>query len=282
MDRWEIGGVRVSRVVELETASIGSFVLPDAVAEQVLARDWLRPHFADAEGNMIMSIHALIIESHERRILVDTCLGNDKARPIPDWNLRKGPFLEDLASAGFPRESIDTVVCTHLHVDHVGWNTMLVDGRWVPTFPNARYLIGRSEWDYWSQQEDEQFGEVMGDSVRPVIEAGLADFVEPELEITPEIRLIPTPGHTPGHMSVTISSQGEEAVITGDLMHHPVQCSDPDWASAFDFDSDQARKTRREFLERHADTEIRVIGTHFASPTIGRIVRHGESWRFCV
>ncbi|MEE2702491.1 MAG: MBL fold metallo-hydrolase [Myxococcota bacterium] len=280
MDRWEVGGLRVSRLVELETTSIGSFVLPDAVAENVRARDWLRPHFADADGNMIMSIHALLIEAGDRRIIVDTCLGNDKQRPIPDWNMRKGPFLEDLAAAGFPPESIDTVVCTHLHVDHVGWNTMLVDGRWVPTFPNARYLIGRSEWDYWNKEEDGQFGEIMGDSVRPVIEAGLADLVEPGLEITPGVRLISTPGHTPGHMSVFISSRGSEAVITGDLIHHPVQCSDPEWASAFDFDPEQARKTRREFLERYADTEVRVIGTHFASPTIGKIVRHGESWRF--
>ena len=280
MDRWEVGGVRVSRVIELETTSIGSFVLPDAVAENIQAREWLRPHFADAEGNMIMSIHALVIEAGDRRIIVDTCLGNDKQRAIPDWNMRKGRFLEDLAAAGFPRESIDTVVCTHLHVDHVGWNTMLVDGNWVPTFPNARYLIGRNEWDYWNQEEDGQFGDIIEDSVRPVVEAGLVDLVEPGLEITPETRLISTPGHTPGHLSVSISSRGEEAVITGDLLHHPVQCSDPDWASAFDFDPEQARKTRREFLERYADTDVRVIGTHFASPTIGKIVRKGEHWRF--
>ena len=280
MQPWKIGNVRISRVVELETASIGKFVLPDAVPENILKRDWLRPHFADAEGQVIMSIHALIIESHEKRILVDTCLGNDKQRPIPDWNMRKGPFLEDLSKAGFPRESIDTVVCTHLHVDHVGWNTMYVNEAWVPTFPNARYLIGRAEWDYWSKEEDGQFGEVMNDSVRPVIEAGLVDLVEPDFELTPEVRLTSTPGHTPGHVSVEISSQGEEAIITGDLMHHPVQCSDPDWASAFDFDPAQAKETRLAFLKRYADSEVRVIGTHFASPTIGRITTQGPSWKF--
>lgn len=277
--RWKVGNVGVTRVVEIEMASPGTFVLPDASPESVARIAWLRPHFADADGLVRMSVHALVVESDGRRILVDTCVGNDKPRPIPDWNQRTGPFLRDLAAAGFPRESIDTVVCTHLHVDHVGWNTMLENDRWVPTFPRARYLFGKAEWEYWKDVKDE-FGDVMGDSVRPVIEAGLAELVGSDHRITDEVRLEPTPGHTPGHVSVRISSEGEDAVITGDLMHHPCQMTNPQWASRFDYDAERARETRRRFLERYADRPVLVIGTHFASPTAGRIVRDGAAYRF--
>ena len=280
--RWKIGNVTISRVVEIEGAFPGTFVLPDAVPANVQKIGWLRPHFATTEGGLMMSIHALVIESEGRRILVDTCVGNDKERPgLPDWHMRTGPFLQDLAATGFPRESIDTVVCTHLHVDHVGWNTMREHGRWVPTFPKARYLIGKKEWGYWENVKDE-FGDVVGDSVRPVVEAGRVDLVEPDHRLTAEVRLEPTHGHTPGHVSVLISSAGEDAVITGDLMHHPCQTAMPVWASNFDYDKDAARATRRKFLERFADRPVLVIGTHFATPTAGRIVRDGDAYRFAV
>ncbi len=279
MLRWQIGKVRVTRVVELETTSIGKFVLPDAVPDKLEPIGWLRPHFLDPEGRLVLSVHALVVESQGHRIVVDTCIGNDKPRPLRDWNMMRGTFLEDLAAAGHGRESIDTVVCTHLHVDHVGWNTMWVDGDWVPTFPNARYLLGKDEWGYWQTAPDEDSGDVMGDSVRPVIEAGLVDLVSPEHRITEEVWLEPTPGHTPGHVSVRISSDGEDAVITGDLMHHPCQMARPEWASSFDYDADQARKTRRAFLERYAGKAVLVIGTHFVSPTAGHIVRDGSAYR---
>jgi glyoxylase-like metal-dependent hydrolase (beta-lactamase superfamily II) len=252
-------------------------VLPDAMPPNLAPIPWLRPRFVNAEGKLVMSIHALVVESQGRRIVVDTCLGNDKQRPLPDWNLRKGPFLRDLADAGFPRESIDTVVCTHLHVDHVGWNTMLEGGRWVPTFPRARYLIGAKEWEYWKDRPEDTA--IMDDSVRPVIDAGLADLIEPDHRLSSEVWLEPTPGHTPGHVSVRISSRGEDAVITGDMMHHPCQIARPEWASPFDFDQPQARATRRAFLERYADRPVLVIGTHFATPTAGRIVRDGSTYR---
>ena len=282
MQRWKIGDVTVTRVVELETAGMGSFVLPDAVPENVLPIDWLQPHFVDGEGQLVMSIHALVVETDGARIVVDTCLGNDKPRAIPDWNLRQGPFLRDLEAAGFPRESIDRVVCTHLHVDHVGWNTMLEDGHWVPTFPNARYLIGRKEWEYWKQAPEDAFGDVMGDSVRPIFDAGLADLVEPDHKLSSEVWLEPSFGHTPGHVSVRISSAGEDAVITGDLMHHPCQMARPNWGSAFDVDGDAARETRLAFLERYADGPALVIGTHFATPTAGKVVRDGDAYRLVV
>ncbi len=282
MSRWQIGDVRITKIVELEIPGSGTFVLPDAEPQNVIPIPWLVPHFATANGELVMSVHALVVESRGRRIVVDTCVGNDKERPVPDWNLRQGPFLEDLAEAGFPRETIDTVLCTHLHVDHVGWNTMKVGDRWLPTFPNARYLLGETQWAYWDKEPEDMFGSVMGDSVRPVLEAGLADLVQTDHEITDEVRLESTPGHTPGHVSVHITSRGEEAVITGDLMHHPCQMARPEWASSFDYDAEQARATRVAFLQRYADTPVLIIGTHFAGPTAGHIVRDGGAYRLDV
>jgi len=278
--RWQIGAVRITRVVEIEGPSPGTFLFEEATPERLLRHAWLRPHFVTDDGRSIGSIHAFVIESEGRRIVVDTCIGNDKPRSIPNWNLRQGRFLDDLAAAGFARERIDTVLCTHLHVDHVGWNTMLVEGRWQPTFPKARYLFGRREWAHWTGEPVGPDRDVRDDSVRPVLDAGLADLVEMDHRITGEVSLEPTPGHTPGHVSVRIVSGGEEAVVTGDLMHHPVQCAEPDWAARFDVDPDAARLTRRAFLERHSGLAVLVLGTHFATPTGGRIVRDGPVWRF--
>jgi glyoxylase-like metal-dependent hydrolase (beta-lactamase superfamily II) len=280
MERWKVGDVSITRVVELALASGATFILPDATPENVGPIAWLAPHFMDPEGQLVMSVHALVVESRGRRILVDTCIGNDKPRPIPDWNLRQGPFLDDLAAGGHPRESVDTVLCTHLHVDHVGWNTMLVDGKWVPTFLNARYLVAQKEWEYWDTEPDAMAATVMGDSVRPVFEAGLFDLVATDHRLTDEVWLAPTPGHTPGHVSVHIASRGEQAVITGDLMHHPCQMARPHWNSSFDQDRETAEKTRREFLAQHADRAVLVIGTHFATPTAGHIIRDGDAFRF--
>ncbi len=173
------------------------------------------------------------------------------------------------------------MLCTHLHVDHVGWNTMKVGDRWVPTFPNARYLMGRTEYEHWSAQDPkEQRDDVFGDSVKPVIDAGLVDMVDSDHQITEEVRLVPTPGHTPGHVSVRIASRGEEAVITGDMMHHPCQMARPDWRSTADSDGEAACKTRLRVLNEYADGPVLVIGTHFATPTAGHIKRDGKVFRF--
>lgn len=282
MSKWKIGDATITRVVEVEVPGPMEWIVPNATPENLARETWLHPHFADAEGNGRMSVHALVIESLGQRIVVDTCIGNDKERPIPDWNQRSGPFLSDLEQAGFPVDSIDTVMCTHLHVDHVGWNTRLEDGRWVPTFERARYLFSQKEFEYWSSADDLTYGDVMGDSVRPVFDAGLVDLVAATHVVNDEVSLEPTPGHTPGHVSVRIESAGERAVITGDLMHHPVQCAHPDWGSSADVDGAQAEKTRRSFLERHADEPVLVIGTHFATPTAGHVVKDGDAWRFAV
>jgi glyoxylase-like metal-dependent hydrolase (beta-lactamase superfamily II) len=280
----------VTQVVELEAEPFPpGLIFPGLTPEQVGRQPWLCPHHANAAGQILMSIHAFVVESQGRRIIVDTCVGNDKPRQLAAWNRLQGPFLEDLASAGFPAETIDTVLCTHMHVDHVGWNTRWVGGRWVPTFAQARYLFARREWAHYQQesqqesqreQQAEGRDDVIGDSVRPIVDAGLADLVEADHRITEEVWLEPTPGHTPGHVSVHIASQGQAAVITGDLMHHPIQCSQPALHTVFDHDVAQALRTRLDFLARYADQPVLVLGTHFAPPTAGWLVRAGATWQF--
>jgi glyoxylase-like metal-dependent hydrolase (beta-lactamase superfamily II) len=177
---------------------------------------------------------------------------------------------------------VDVVICTHLHVDHVGWNTRLSDGRWVPTFPRARYLFARREWEHWTGEDEEGTKRILADSVAPVLEAGLAHLVEMDHRVADGIWLEPTPGHTPGHVSVRLASDGAEAVITGDLMHHPVQVAEPGWQSSFDTDPTRARETRRAFCARYADRPVAVLGTHFHHPTAGWIVSDRNGWRFSV
>jgi glyoxylase-like metal-dependent hydrolase (beta-lactamase superfamily II) len=282
--KWRVGKVTVTKIIELEVTGGSRFILPDATYEAVLPIRWMQPHFADERGRLKMSIHALVVETPERCIVVDTCLGNDKQnRRIPTWNNLQGPFLADLATAGFPRESIDTVLCTHLHVDHVGWNTMLIDGKWVPTFPKARYLMGRTEFAHWRQQHDrDDMAAVFADSVQPVHDAGLVDLVDSDARICDEISLVPTPGHTPGHVSVRIASEGEEALITGDFMHHPCQIARPDWCSTADTDPTAAQATREQMLKGLSERPVLVIGTHFAGATAGRVVRDGDAYRLDV
>ena len=282
--KWTIGDVTVTKIVELEMTGGTRFLLPQATREEILPIAWLQPHFADEEGRLRMSIHSFVVETRDRRIVVDTCLGNDKKdRRIPHWSDRDGPFLADLAAAGFPAESIDTVLCTHLHVDHVGWNTRLVDGKWVPTFPNARYLMGRTEYEHWSGVKDRpDMAHILADSVTPVVEAGLTTLVETNERICDEISLIPTLGHTPGHVSVMIQSKGEQAMITGDFMHHPCQIAHPEWSTLADSDPDQGIETRRRMFQRLAGTPVLIIGTHFAGATAGRLVTDGDSYRLDV
>lgn len=272
MNQWQVGDFTVSRIVEMEIAGGTKFILPDATKEAAAEIDWLAPHFADADGRLIMSIHALVIDTGEQRIIVDTCIGNDKERTIPNWTNLQTSFLSDLEAAGYPRETIDTVLCTHLHVDHVGWNTMLVDGAWVPTFPNARYLLADKEYEYWTSGEaDDIYGDIMGDSVAPVVDAGLVDLVDWEHTVCPGVQLEPTPGHTPGHTSIHLTSNGVEALITGDCIHHPCQMTRTDWCSSADFDQAAGQATREALLATYADSPVLMIGTHFATPTAGYV-----------
>ena len=280
MQTWQIGDVLIMRIIETEDTSMAAeFMLPDATPEQLLAIDWLRPHFVDGEGRLITSIYSLLVETRGKRLVIDTCLGNDKPRAVPDWNERQGKFLDEIAAAGFPRESVDYVVCTHLHPDHVGWNTMQVGGQWVPTFPNARYLFSQADWDWLDKAPVTPLGDYCGDSVRPVVDGGLADLITPDYQLTKEVRLISTPGHSPGHMSVLIESGDARAIVTGDLMHHPCQIARPHWCSPFDFDQPRALATRKDFIEEHSGVPTLVIGTHFATPSAGYIVVDGPTHR---
>jgi glyoxylase-like metal-dependent hydrolase (beta-lactamase superfamily II) len=283
MASWRIGDVRITRIVEIESTGGSRFILPHATPEAVQPHRWLHPHFMDDRGRLRMSVHALVIDTPTRRIMVDTCIGNDKERSIPAWSRLHGPFLDDLAAAGCPAESIDIVLCTHLHVDHVGWNTTLVDGRWTPTFPRARYLIGRTELEYWGRRrEDDDHGRAYADSVRPVLDAGLVDLVGVDHRVCDEVDLVPTLGHTPGHVSVRIASRGEEALVTGDFLHHPCQMARLDWCSTADYDRERTIHTRRDVLGRLAGTRTLLIGTHFATPAAGRVEREGDAFRLAV
>ncbi|HET8935121.1 MAG TPA: MBL fold metallo-hydrolase [Polyangiales bacterium] len=284
---WQIGDVSIRRVVEMETPvpyhpkyPLIAEARPDALGHM----PWLKPHFATNEGHLLTSIHALVIEAPGLLLIVDTCLGNDKPRRMLGNRALSTEFLALLSAAGCEPERVQAVICTHLHVDHVGWNTRLdpANGRWVPTFPNARYLMGRVEFDHWSQETGGEPAAIMHDSIKPIVDAGLVELVEQDHQLSNEIRLIPTPGHTPGHVSVMIESRGARALITGDVIHHPCQIGEPTWATSFDSDRSAATAMRQQLLSQFADSGVLVIGTHFAHPTAGHITRHGEHYRFDV
>ena len=285
------GDIGVSRVVETEGPGFyPRFLMPDAQDEVVTSyADWLQPHFHHAAtGRLIMSVHSYVIRTAHHTILVDTCIGNDKPRPsTPPWNNLQTDFLDRMTAAGVAPESVDFVMCTHLHVDHVGWNTRLENGRWVPTFPNAKYLFHKDEYRHWEHEKDEAGGMGSGDgcfqdSVLPVMDAGQAVLVTGDHAIDDNLWLEPTPGHSPGHVCLNLSAGGGRAVFSGDLMHHPVQAAHPEWNSRFCHDPAMSRATRQKFVERHADQDVYVLGAHFAAPTAGRIVSNGDRCKFQV
>jgi glyoxylase-like metal-dependent hydrolase (beta-lactamase superfamily II) len=287
--KWKIGDVTITKVLEGEDLAHIPNIFPKATVEAILKLKWLQPHFIEPDGRGIFSYHALVIDTPTKRIVVDTCIGNDKNRmPWEGMHKRQNSFLRDFDNAGFTRESVDVVLCTHLHVDHVGWNTMLVNDKWVPTFPKARYILNKTEYEYWKNPEGCPEGGgwktvqqlTFEDSVKPVMDAGQIDLVEGKYKVCDEVTLIPTLGHSAGHVSVRITSKGEEALITGDMAHHPSQVAHTDWGLPIDFDPDLAIKTRQEVFSDAADRKILVIGTHWAGATAGRVVREGDSLRF--
>lgn len=273
---WKVGDVKITKVVEHELPIPLNGLLKDPPADAATRYPWLMPDFVDGEGNALLSIHGLVIDTGERRILVDTCVGENRdGLPVPPAATN---FIKGLAAAGYELDDIDTVLCTHLHFDHVGWNTHLVDGKWVPTFPKARYLFGRIEWDHWQTASSDYIN--VNDTVRPVVEAGLADLVDTDHVVCDQVRLVPTPGHTPGHVSVVIESGGDRAVITGDMAHHPIQFAEPELGMDADSDTARAATTRRAFAGERASDGALVIGTHFGGRTAGHLVADGDTWRF--
>jgi glyoxylase-like metal-dependent hydrolase (beta-lactamase superfamily II) len=279
--RWTIGDVTITRIVEMESPMPLQDLLPEATPEALqFHSDWLQPHFHDGEGNCVLSIHALLIDSCGQRIIVDTCLGEHTIPGFEAMNTTDSGFLQHLADAGFPRESIDIVLCTHLHFDHVGWNTMRDGDRIVPTFPNARYLFAKNEWEHWNSLGPTAYTSTYQETVDVVREAGLVDLVEMTHRINDEIYLQPTTGHTPGHVSVCIESKDETAFITGDMTHHPVQWAETSWGIHADSDADAATQTRKEILQQYADSDTLVIGTHYPAPTSGRLQTRGDGHIF--
>ncbi|MCZ6473362.1 MAG: MBL fold metallo-hydrolase [SAR324 cluster bacterium] len=281
MKALQLGGVEVIRIEEMILAWDLPYLFPE-LGEADLAphMDWLAPRFFTPEGKMRLSVHAFVVKTPHHTILVDTCVGNDKERPNPDFNMLQTDFLGRLKSqAGVTPEQVDYVFCTHFHVDHVGWNTRLVDGRWEPTFPNARYLFHRPEFEYYTGLPKEEQQPSLLDSVLPIAEAGKAELVDGGHRIGDHVTLEPTPGHTPGHCSVRIDTPQGRAVITGDMMHTPAQVVETAWTPRVDHDPQMAIATRKDFIERHAEAGSLVLGTHFAPPTACRFEAHGAGHR---
>jgi glyoxylase-like metal-dependent hydrolase (beta-lactamase superfamily II) len=271
-----VGDVTVHRIDEIPLPpATGPWLLPDATPDLVAAQEWLHPHFADDQGTLRIDSHSFALTLGGLRILVDTGIGNGKQRANPAWHDLETDYLRNLTAAGFPPDSIDLVILTHLHADHVGWNTRKVDGDWVPTFPRARYLTARTEREFWAGYDmDEARAQMFRDSVIPVEEAGLLDLVgvpAQGADIVPGLRLLPTPGHTPGHVAVQLTSRGRTAVITGDCIHHPVQLAHPAIGACVDIDPQRSETSRRTLLAALAGTDTLVLGTHFAPPTAGRV-----------
>lgn len=273
--QWKIGDALITRVDEIVLEGQGSWLLPGATTDVVAEQTWLNGSSLDEHGDIRLSVHSFVIDIGDTRIVVDTGVGNAKVRDNPAWNDLNTDYLQRL---GVDRGTVDLVLTTHLHRDHVGWNTMRSGSAWVPTFPHAEYLVARTEWDYWAaaRRTEDQL-RMFADSVDPVHEAGLLRLVEDdESDVADGVQLIPTPGHTPGHRSVRITSGGESALITGDFLHHPIQLAHPCLECAVDVDPALALRTRAAQLAGLVDTTTVLLGTHFTSPTAG-YVRRGET-----
>ena len=279
---YKLGELEIHRAIESEVPIFDTFTFfPDATREVVEAnKDWLMPRYIDPKTiEVILCIQSYVIKTSHPTILVDTCVGNPKSRPArPSWHMQNSPFIEELASVGVHPEEVDFVLCTHLHVDHVGWNTKLLDGRWVPTFPNAKYIFSRNEFELWAARYEK--GEtvpvplVYEDSVLPIVEAGQAIIVEDTHQIDDGMWLEPAPGHTPGHVMLNLKSGEETALMSGDVIHHPLQLIRPEWSSRACEDPHLSAVSRTKMLERVADTNTLLCPAHFGSPTMGHVISH--------
>ena len=279
---YKLGELEIYRAIESEVPIFDTFsFFPDATKEVVEAnKDWLMPRYIDPKTiEVILCIQSYVIKTSHHTILVDTCVGNHKSRPArPSWHMQNSPFIEELAGVGVQPEEVDFVLCTHLHVDHVGWNTKLLDGRWVPTFPNAKYIFSRNEFELWAARYEK--GEtvpvplVYEDSVLPIVEAGQAIIVEDTHQIDDGMWLEPAPGHTPGHVMLNLKSGEETALMSGDVIHHPLQLIRPDWSSRACEDPHLSAVSRTKMLESVADTNTLLCPAHFGSPTMGHVISH--------
>ena len=281
-----VGGIEWHRIIESEEPDFDvGFLLPDATPEALAPhRAWLEPRFLDPASNkLVMAMQSYLLRTRHRTIPVDACVGNRKERRFhAPWAHRTSTrWLDNLAAVGLAPDDIDFVMCTHLHADHVGWNTRLLDGRWVPTFPNARYLFARTEYEHWIEvnKGGKKYSDgCIDDSVLPVVEAGQAEIVADDYAFDDEISFALAPGHTPGHVAIGLASQGARAVLSGDVCHTPLQCREPGWSAVGCSDRAQSAATRRAFLERHGDTGTLVMTAHFPSPSVGFVRARGEAF----
>jgi glyoxylase-like metal-dependent hydrolase (beta-lactamase superfamily II) len=281
--RFSCGNVAIERIVELEVPFADALTFLPGLRPDVLAehRPWLAPAALDPNGWLIFCFQSYIVRTPHHTILIDSCVGNHKERPaFPAMHMKSDEtYMRALASAGLRVEDIDFVLCTHLHFDHVGWNTRLADGRWVPTFPKARYVFAQREFAHWTEQHAKTPVACIADSVLPIVEAKRAELVRSDHALDDHVRLLPTPGHTPDHFSVCLGRHGDDAVITGDVLHSPLQARYPDLSMRADFDPKQAAATRRGLLERYCDTNTLCCTAHFPSPSVGRIARWDDGFR---
>jgi glyoxylase-like metal-dependent hydrolase (beta-lactamase superfamily II) len=248
-------------------------------------RSWLHPRFIDPDtGRVVLCIQGFVIRTPHQNILVDSCVGNHKPRQArPFWNMMNSDrFEKNLGAIGLTVDDIDYVMCTHLHVDHVGWNTRLDNGRWVPTFPKAKYVMADCELAHWTQKEKDDPASVpwITDSVLPIVEAKRAQIVASDFVLNESVQFIPTPGHTIDHYSVLVGQPGEDALITGDMIHSPIQGKYPELGMRADYDSPQAGQTRRRVFDRFCDASTIMCITHFPSPSTGRVRRWGDGYKF--
>ncbi|MGI3902253.1 MAG: MBL fold metallo-hydrolase [Janthinobacterium lividum] len=293
MSKHRVGSVDISKVVDFEQSPWRAEDLFPDVTPAMLAegRATLPPGFIHPREDLVyLSFHSYVLRSGGRTILVDTCVGNCKERrSLPSWNMLRTPFLENLAAVGVRPEDVDIVLSTHLHADHVGWNTRLLDGRWVPTFPNARYLMERTEFEHFRDLHATHPAVpvtrgAFADSVLPVVDSGQAMLVEMD-HVLEGIRgdgiwLEPSVGHSPGHVCVHVGKGRDQAILSGDVIHSPIQFTHPDLCSAADFDRDGSRRSRRALMERLAETGALLLTSHFPNPTAGRLSRQGDGYAF--
>jgi glyoxylase-like metal-dependent hydrolase (beta-lactamase superfamily II) len=280
---FQLGNLTIHRLVEMEEGNRPALDFLTNLTPELLAenRAWLRPRALDAQDRLVLCFQSFVIRTPHHVILVDSCVGNDKDRPgRPSYHRKTDTrWMDALATAGLTVEDIDFVLCTHLHIDHVGWNTRLENGRWVPTFPKARYLFSARELAFWTERTKQDPIPWIEDSVLPIVAANRAELVTSDHALGDHLRLLPTPGHTPDHFAVQLGRGKAEAVITGDLLHSPLQAKHPWLRMRLDHDPEQAVQTRRHFLESMAESRTLCCFSHFPSPSIGRVARWGEGFR---
>jgi glyoxylase-like metal-dependent hydrolase (beta-lactamase superfamily II) len=280
-----LGDISIHRVVEQQGAFFPALEFFPTLAPELIEqhKEWLKPTYIDEAGNVVLCVQSYIVRTPHHNVLIDTCVGNHKPRPgRPAWHLRTSDQYErSLAATGLAVGDIDYVMCTHLHPDHVGWNTRLDNGRWVPTFPKAKYLLSDRELAFWSDKEkaDPAAHPWITDSVLPIVAANCAEAVKSDHQLNDLVRLIPTPGHTVDHFSVHVGKAGQDALIAGDMIHSPLQARYPELGMRADYDSVEAGKSRRRVFERFCDTPALLCTVHFPSPSVGRIVRWDDGFR---